>query len=59
MNGTKTDVVVGMRARFFHPKTLGVMHYGKVIEIGKKFIKVHFDIDDKKYWTHPDYISKT
>jgi len=48
---------VGLRARFFHPKTLGVMHWGTVTRIYKDgTVRVKFDVDGKSYYrTYPDH----
>jgi hypothetical protein len=48
---------VGERAKFFHPRTLGVMHYGSVVAVNTAGVLVHFEVDDKKYWTFPDRIA--
>lgn len=49
-------VHVGMIAKFFHPKTMGVMHTGKVVKILKNgLIRVKFNVDDKVWTTHPDH----
>ena len=44
-------------AKFFHPKTLGVMHWGKVRKVSEdgKRVLVHFDIDDRAHWTTADH----
>ncbi len=47
---------IGLRAKFFHPRTFGVMHEGMVIKIlSNGMVKVHFNIDGKSYITFPDY----
>lgn len=55
------SVKVGMKARFFHPRTLGVMHQGTVIKADPsapehRQVLVRFDVDDKAHWTFPDCI---
>ncbi len=56
-----TDVPeIGERAKFFHPRTLGVMHYGTVVAVNPDIrpgVLVHFEVDGKKYWTFPDRIA--
>lgn len=34
---------VGMRGKFFHPGTLGVMLPGEVLSVGQDCVKVRFD----------------
>lgn len=58
MTTEQHNVTVGMTAKFFHPLTMGVMHYGRVTKLGEKLVQVKFDIDGKKHWTFPDFIGK-
>lgn len=51
----KEPLKVGDARRFFHPKTMGVMHYGEVLEIGKFAYRVKFWIDGKTYWTYKEF----
>lgn len=51
-------VHVGMKARFFHPRTLGVMHRGVVVKVFKGGdVSVRFDVDRKTYRTSPEFIA--
>lgn len=54
-----TELTVGLRAKFFHPKTFGVMHWGEVVRIAKngERVLVHFDVDNRKHWTFLEHIS--
>lgn len=46
----------GFCARFFHPKTLGVMHWGVVTKVHKDgTVTVKFDVDGKSYRTYQDH----
>ena len=45
----------GSRARFFHPRTLGVMHWGTVVRVAKKGYRVKFDVDGKTYLVPWEY----
>lgn len=48
---------IGMRARFFHPRTLGVMHAGRVVKQHEDgTVSVRFDVDNKVWRTRADYI---
>ena len=54
------DVRVGTRARFFHPRTMGVMHEGVVRGIrrrddGELRVRVHFEVDNRSWWTTPEH----
>ena len=50
------QVAVGLRAKFFHPKTLGVMHWGKVTKVYPDgSCQVKFDIDGKSYRVPTDH----
>jgi len=52
-----SDVHVGLRAKFFHPRTLGVMHWGTVRKVHKNGdVTVHFEVDDRQWRTKPDNI---
>ena len=60
MSPTNDAPKVGERAKFFHPRTLGVMHYGTVLRVmpdARRYVLVHFEVDDKKYWTLSDRIA--
>lgn len=50
------EIKPGFRGKFFHPKTIGVMHSGTVKKVlGPDRVRVHFDIDDKIYVTYSNY----
>lgn len=55
-------VPLGTRGKFFHPMTMGVMHSGVVranrVKGGEHQVRVHFSIDNKSYWTVPEYNSE-
>ena len=42
--------MIGKRARFFHPMTLGIMHWGVVVKEEVDFVRVKFDYYGT-YWT--------
>lgn len=48
---------VGFVAKFFHPRTLGVMHRGTVVRVNDERgqVAVKFDVCGKTYWTYPEY----
>jgi hypothetical protein len=47
---------VGLRARFFHPMTFGVMYTGTVKKVlTNGMVLVKFDIDGKSYTTFPEF----
>jgi hypothetical protein len=46
----------GYRAKFFHPRTFGVMHWGTVTKVEEHRVRVKFQIDGRSYWTHKDNI---
>lgn len=47
--------VKGTVAKFFHPRTLGVMHTGIVVRVLKNgMVRVKFNVDDKTYTTYAD-----
>ena len=49
---------VGLRARFFHPRTLGVMHEGTVVKVHEDGdVSVRFDVDRKVWKTCPEFNS--
>lgn len=49
---------IGLRARFFHPRTLGVMHRGVVVKVHNDGdVSVRFDVDRKVWRTHPEFIA--
>lgn len=50
--------VIGTRAKFFHPRTFGVMHWGIVVGYNrtKTRVRVKFDVCGKTYYTLPDSI---
>lgn len=53
------DIAVGVKARFFHPRTLGVMCWGTVLEVneGDKRVKVKFEQPwPGTYWTYMDHL---
>lgn len=55
----KDQVQVGTVARFFHPRTLGVMHRGTVVKLhGDGTVSVRFDIDRKVWKTDSDCIRR-
>lgn len=39
---TATDLKAGDIVRAFHPRTLGVVHTGRVVSVGRKFARVDF-----------------
>jgi len=48
---------VGLKARFFHPRTLGVMHRGTVVKVHEDGnVSVRFDVDGKTWRTCPEFI---
>jgi hypothetical protein len=50
---------VGTRARFFHPRTLGVMLPGRVVKLHDDgSVSVRFEVDGKVWRTHPDRIAE-
>ena len=49
------ELKVGDVRQFFHPKTMGVMHYGEVLEIGKFSYRVKFWIDNRTFWTYKEF----
>lgn len=51
-----TEPFVGMRARFFHPRTMGVMLWGTVVKVEPDQLFVKFDVDGKTYATYRDYV---
>lgn len=58
MDAKTTKVVVGSVARFFHPRTLGVMHRGRVTRVHDDgTVSVRFDVDGKVWRTTPDFIA--
>ena len=49
------EIKKGLTAKFFHPRTLGVMHLGTVVKVFPTgMVRVKFFIDGKKYSTLPD-----
>ena len=55
----KKQVAVGTRARFFHPRTLGVMHRGCVVKVHDNGeVSVKFDVDGRVWRTHADCIAE-
>lgn len=51
------DLYAGYRGRFFHPKTVGVMHMGTVVKVHPDgMVSVRFDLDKKTHKTLPDNI---
>lgn len=49
---------IGLKARFFHPRTLGVMHRGEVVKVHEDGdVSVRFDVDRKVWRTCPDFIA--
>lgn len=45
----------GARAKFFHPRTLGVMHWGTVTKVhGNGDVTVKFEVDKRSWRTLPD-----
>jgi hypothetical protein len=60
MGKKQPELNVGDRAKFFHPGTLGVMTYGKVLKVGK--FSYHVEFDDpypgsrkRRFWTFKEY----
>lgn len=54
-----TEVKVGTRGRFFHPRTLGVMHWGTVEKVHDDgTVTVRFQVDGKRHRTTPDCICR-
>ena len=55
-----SGVLVGTRAKFFHPATLGVMHWGTVKKAHKDgSVTVEFEVTFKgktRFRTYPDRI---
>ena len=49
---------IGTRARFFHPRTLGVMLPGRVVKLHDDgTVSVRFDVDGKTRRTYADCIA--
>ena len=49
--------LVGLRARFFHPRTLGVMLPGRIVKVhADGTVSVRFDVDGKTRRTYQDRI---
>ena len=52
-------VKVGTRGRFFHPRTLGVMHEGVVEKVHDDgTVTVKFHVDGKRWRTSADCICR-
>lgn len=52
-----SDLKVGDRVRAFHPHTLGVIHAGDVVKVGRKWVHVRFTVSgDRVYKLAPDYV---
>lgn len=50
---------VGLRARFFHPRTLGVMHEGVVTKVHDDgSVSVRFRVDGRVHRTFADHIAE-
>ena len=58
---TASEFPKGMKAKFFHPRTMGVMHEREVLKVDAddsgsvERVRVRFDICGKSYWTSPDH----
>ena len=53
----KTEMKIGTRARFFHPRTLGVMLPGRVVKLHDDgTVSVRFYVDGKVRRTYSDCI---
>ena len=52
------ESLLRVRAKFFHPRTMGVMHWGVVVaecHEPEHTVKVRFEVDGKAHWTFPDH----
>lgn len=54
---TLDDFRVGDRVRAFHPRTLGVMHWGSVTRVGRKWLTVAFRTAPGVYRIDPRDVS--
>ena len=56
---TIQDLKVGQTVRAFHPGTLGVIHTGEIVKIGRKYATIRFPFYGPRTWRiAPQYVTE-